>query len=298
MDKPTETIPWQQWQWQTPEGFWLRGAHTEPRGLPVLHFIHGNSYCGRIYEPMWQWLYSHFDIFLHDTQGHGDSDLGGKFVGWQRSAELACDVWKAHRGMWQNVPHIGMGHSFGGVLTSVIGATDARFFNRLILLDPIFMPQRYLRWVEPLQNLGLYKLNPYSRRACKRRDHWPDKESALASLTGRGMFKGWTDAAMHAYVDYGMDHTEHGVQLKCPPSREAELFGSYMPKLWKTLPQLNIATDIMFGKDSYPFLSESMQRLKAFPTVNIDIVPGGHCFMQEAPGDTAKRVIQTLSTVL
>src|SRR5690554_3738620 len=87
-----ELIPacdWQPWQWQAPEGFWLRGVHTVPRGLPVLHFIHGNSYCGRIYEPMWQFLYPNFDIFLLDAQGHGDSDLGGQFVGWKRSAELA-----------------------------------------------------------------------------------------------------------------------------------------------------------------------------------------------------------------
>lgn len=294
MDQQANAVPWRTWQWQAPEGFWLRGVHTEPRGLPVLHFIHGNSYCGRIYEPMWQLLYPHFDIFLHDAQGHGDSDVGGKFVGWRRSAVLAREVWQAHRGMWQNVPHIGMGHSFGGVLTSVIGATDANFFERLILLDPILMPPRYLRWVEPLQNVGLYKLNPYSGRARKRRDLWPDKQSALEGLTGRGMFKAWSPEAMHAYVNYGMNHTEQGVQLKCPPSREAEIFGSYMPRLWKTLPQLAIPADIMFGNDSYPFLSESKAKLSAFPTVHIETVPGGHCFMQERPTDTAQRIIQLL----
>jgi len=292
MEKQANAVPWQQWQWQAPEGFWLRGVHTDPRGLPVLHFIHGNSYCGRIYEPMWEFLYPHFDIFLHDAQGHGDSDLGGKFVGWKRSAELAQEVWQAHRGMWPKVPHIGLGHSFGGVLTSVIGATDASFFDRLILLDPILMPPRYLRWVEPLQNFGLYKLNPYSSRARKRRDQWPDKESALAGLTGRGMFKGWSSDAMQAYVDYGMTQTEQGVQLKCPPSREAEIFGSYMPRLWKTLPQLQVPTHIIVGKSTYPFLFESMAKLESFPTIEIEEVPGGHCFMQEAPGDIAQRIIQ------
>lgn len=295
MDKQVNAVPWQQWQWQAPEGFWLRGVHTKPRGLPVLHFIHGNSYCGRIYEPLWERLYLHFDIFLHDAQGHGDSDLGGKFVGWKRCAELAAEVWKNYRGMWEGVPQIGLAHSFGGVLTSVIAANDANFFERLVLLDPIFMPPRYLRWVEPLQNLGLYKLNPYSGRARKRRCQWPDKESALAGLTGRGMFKGWSDEAMHAYVDYGMNSTESGVQLKCPPSREAEIFGSYMPKLWKKLSQLQVQTDIMYGDSTYPFLQETMAKLEALPTVHIEIVPGGHCFMQEHPEATAERIIKLLA---
>ncbi|HLV47951.1 MAG TPA: alpha/beta hydrolase [Aliidiomarina sp.] len=290
-----DTIPWQGWQWQAPEGFWLRGTHTQPRGLPVLHFIHGNSYCGRIYEPMWKALYPHFDIFLHDVQGHGDSDLGGKFVGWKRCAELVIAVWENYRGMWGNVPQIGMGHSFGGVLTSVIAATNAHFFERLVLLDPILMPPRYLRWVEPLQNLGLYKLNPYSGRARKRRAQWPDKESALVGLTGRGMFKGWSDDAMHAYVDYGMNSTEQGVQLKCAPSREAEIFGSYMPRLWKTLARLETPTDIMYGSETYPFLQETMAKLEALPTVHIEIVPGGHCFMQEHPEATAERIIKLLA---
>lgn len=292
METAVQAVPWQPWQWKTTEGFWLRGVHTQPRGLPVIHFIHGNSYCGRIYEPMWEYLYPHFDLFLHDIQGHGDSDVGGRFVGWQRSAELAQEVWLAHRKLWPNVAHIGMGHSFGGVLTSVLGATNPDLFKRMWLLDPILMPPRYLRWVEPLQRMGLYKLNPYSGRARKRRAHWPDQASAYAGLVGRGMFKGWSTEAMHAYIEHGMERVEDGIQLKCPPSREAEIFGSYLPGLWKLLPQLDVPTDILFGQDSYPFLQESKQRLLDIKQVSMETVLGGHCFMLEHPKQTAQRLVQ------
>ena len=298
-----ELIPacdWQPWQWQAPEGFWLRGVHTVPRGLPVLHFIHGNSYCGRIYEPMWQYLTVHFDVFLHDAQGHGDSDFGGRFVGWKRSAELAKSVWQQHRGQFRNVPHIGMGHSFGGVLTSVVSAHDNDFFVRLVLLDLIIMPPRMTRIMEPLKRLGLYKFNPFAKKAKRRRSQWASAQEALTRLTGRGMFKGWSNAAMLAYVTHGMTENSDGtVSLKCNPAREAEIFSSYMPGLWKTLPQLAAPTFILYGDQTYPFVRDSLGKLgDLLPQLHVEEVAGGHCFMQETPADTAIRVREHLTRSL
>lgn len=293
-----KTVNWQAWQWQTPEGFWLRGVHTVPRGLPVLHFIHGNSYCGRTYEPLWQELNTYFDVFLHDVQGHGDSDFGGKFVGWQRSAELASAVWHNYRQAWPQVPHIGMGHSFGGVLTSMLAVAEPDLFNRLLLLDPILMPPRYTRWVDPLQCLGVYQFNSFAKRARQRRQCWPDAASAHASLAGRGMFQGWSPQALQAYIDYGMQQTEQGVQLKCSPQREAETFGSYMPALWRQLPQLQVPTHIIYGDKTYPFLHESMAKLNRLQTVSSEITEGGHCFMLEQPTAIAHRIREHLQAVL
>ncbi|MCC5854184.1 MAG: alpha/beta hydrolase [Idiomarina sp.] len=293
-------IEWQTWQWLAPEGFYLRGQHTRPRGLPVLHFIHGNSYCGRTYEPLWEALYPDFDIFLHDAQGHGDSDLGGLFVGWKRSSELALAAWKALREPWQGCPQIGIGHSFGGVLTSRIFAKHPSVFDAVVLLDPIIFTPSMLRWMAPLRVMGIYGLNPYAKRAKKRRDRWPSMEEARSSLEDRGMFKGWQPDALDAYVQHGMKADRQGQwKLKCKPSREAEIFSSYMPGVWRYLLGMRGQVHVIYGRETYPFVRESMRRWQRLSNVpQVSEMPGGHCFMQEHPAAVAAEVRSKLNSYL
>lgn len=288
---------WVPWHHQAPEGFMLRGLRTQSRGLPVLHFIHGNSYSGLTYRPLWRELEQDFDIFLHDAQGHGDSDHGGRFVGWRRSAELAQQVWQEHRQHYPGVPCYGLGHSFGGVLTTLISARQPAEFERLLLLDPILIPPRLLRLVTPLQWLGLYRFNPIARKARKRRAIWSSREEARQALAGRGMFKGWEPDALAAYVDYAMTPDAAGHwQLKCAAEREAEIFSSYAPGLWGTLKRLETPATVLTGVGTYPFVQESLQLWQRHrPELQVEQLPGGHCFMQEQPGLTAERIRAWLS---
>ena len=52
------------WSHHTPMGFTLRGYRTEARGKPVLHMLHGNGFCSRMYQPMLRQLYEDYDLFL------------------------------------------------------------------------------------------------------------------------------------------------------------------------------------------------------------------------------------------
>ena len=68
------------WSHPAREGFTLRGWHSVPSGKPLLHVLHGNGFCARMYEPMLKPLSAHFDLWLSDVQGHGDSDEGALAV--------------------------------------------------------------------------------------------------------------------------------------------------------------------------------------------------------------------------
>lgn len=291
-------IEWQTWQHRTNSHFSLRGQYTQARGKPVLHFIHGNSYSGLTYLPLWQALYPHFDIFLHDAQGHGDSDEGGSFVGWNESAALAIDVaehWLPK--LYGSAPVYGCGHSFGGILTLLMSEQRPTLFNELALLDPILflpsmiVPMRALSW------LHLYSLNPYAKRARRRRSVWPDRDSAFAGLHQRGMFRGWDEDALTAYVDHAMHQGESGQwQLKCSPQREAEIFSSYARGLWPYITKsLHTPTHVWGGRDTYPFVRTALSKWqRANPKVQLDWLPGGHCFMLEHPQQVAAQVLQRL----
>ncbi|ERI50304.1 hypothetical protein N878_26220, partial [Pseudomonas sp. EGD-AK9] len=124
---------------------------------------------------------------------------------------------------------------------------------------------------------------------------WPDRAAAHAALHGRGMFRGWDEAAFSAYIEHALKEVADGVELKCRPSREAEIFGSYPRRLWPSLAKVSTPTEVIHGARSYPFVARSVARWCAGnPHVRGQVVPGGHCFMQERPADSAERVANFL----
>lgn len=287
-----QLIPWSH---PTSAGFTLRGWHSAPSGRPLLHFLHGNGFCGRTYEPMLRQLAEHFDLWLSDAQGHGDSDHGGKFVGWNRSADLAVEAIKAQGQAFAGAPWFAAGHSFGGVLTSLIVAEQPKLFQAAVLLDPVLFTPSMLLGASVAELTGVMRHTPLARQARGRRDHWASRDEARANLTGRGTYKGWADEAMDAFLTHALADVEDGVRLKCRPSREAEIFGSMPDRLWSLLARVRTPVHVLHAKHTFPFVSESVTRWTGLNDhVSAQQVPGGHCFMQEHPADAARLVTAQL----
>ncbi|HSC83266.1 MAG TPA: alpha/beta hydrolase [Pseudomonas sp.] len=284
------------WSHPTSAGFTLTGWHSAPSGKPLLHFLHGNGFCGRTYEPMLAALAEHFDLWLCDAQGHGETEHGGRFHGWNRSAELALEAFEAGRGIFGEVPRYALGHSFGGVLTSLILARHPELFRRAVLLDPVLFSRPMIGVMALSELLGLHRRNVMAKKSQNRRTHWPDRASAFSLLQGRGIFRGWDDAALQAYVDHALkDAADGGVELKCRPSREVDIFSSFPKRLWPSLGKVRTPTLLIHGNQTYPFVGQSAARLAALnPQVKVQETQGGHCFMQEHPQQTARQVLAFL----
>lgn len=288
-----QLIPWSH---PAREGFTLRGWHTPPSGKPLLHFMHGNGFCGRVYEPMLRHLSLGFDLWLSDAQGHGDSDHGERFVGWNRSADLAVEALKAQGQAFADVRHVAAGHSFGGVLTALITGEHRGLFERVVLLDPVLFSPTMLMGMSLGELTGVIRHTPLARQARARRDHWPSRAEAQAALTGRGTYKGWTDDAMQAFVTHALADLDDGVRLKCQPSREAEIFSSGPDRLWSVLGRVRTPVLMLHAQHTFPFVAEAAQRWRQInDAVETREVPGGHCFMQEDPAHAAEQVLSFLA---
>lgn len=280
------------WTHPTREGFTLRGWHTPASGKPLLHFLHGNGFCGRTYEPMLALLAPHFDLWLSDAQGHGDSDVGERFVGWNRCAELALEALHTQGGAFQGVPHFAVGHSFGGVLSALMLASHPRAFQGAVLLDPVLFSPAMIMGMAVAEMTGTAGMTPLARQARKRRHHWDSREAAFAALHGRGTYKGWTDEALHAFTTHALrEHPRGGVELKCPPSREAEVFSSAPERLWGSVGRVRAPTLVLHATHTFAFVKEGVSRLALVnPGIEAQEVEGGHCFMQERPALAAEAV--------
>lgn len=283
------------WKHTVPEGFTLRGWHSPPSGRPLLHFLHGNGFCGRAYEPLLQHLAAHFDLWLSDVQGHGDSDHGGRFVGWNRSAELALQALQVQGQAFAGVPRHALGHSFGGVLTALLLGERGHGFERAVLLDPVLFTPSMLLGAAVASLTGVMRHTPLARQARARRSHWPSRSEARANLEGRGTYKGWRDDALDAYLQHALIETGDGVRLKCQPEREADIFGSMPERLWTLLGRVRTPVHVLHAEHTFPFVTESVARWQHLNThVQAEQVPGGHCFMQERPQACADQVIDFL----
>ena len=287
-----ELIPWSH---ECAEGFTLRGWRTPARGKPLLHFLHGNGFCCLAYQPLLMHLGEHFDLWLCDVQGHGDSDHGGVFRGWNRTAALAVEAFQAGRGEYSDVPRFAVGHSFGGVLTGLILASEPQLFARAVLLDPVLFSRSRIGLMSAATLVGLHQHSAVARKTARRRSHWPDREAALASLQGRGIFKGWAAAALQAYVEHAVGDSGETVVLKCRPSREVEIFSTFPKHMWTSLAAISTPTRVLHGERTYSFVAHSANRLAALNhNVTAEQVAGGHCFMQEDPAMAAEQVLAFL----
>ncbi|MBW7861135.1 MAG: alpha/beta hydrolase [Rhodocyclaceae bacterium] len=285
------------WSHPSSAGLTLRGTCTPPSGRPVVHFLHGNGFCGRTYEPLLVLLARDFDLFLSDVQGHGDSDHGGRFHGWHRTAELCTEAWAAHAGRYGDAPIYALGHSFGGVVSALMMARDPGLFRRAVLLDPVLFPPAMMGLMALSDVVGLYSRNTLALRARKRRRHWPDREAAVRTLRGRGMFRGWRDEALQAYAEHALKPAAGGgVELKCAPTLEAQIYGAFPRRLWAALARIENPTRVLFGERTFPFLPQAVGRwCRSRPNVSAVRMCGGHCFMQEDPETSALQIRAFLS---
>lgn len=280
------------WEYRLANGVTLRGQRTRPSGKPVVHFLHGNGFCGLSYWPMLSHLVQDFDLFIHDIQGHGDSDHGDCFWGWNENAEIAAEVLQSFSSDYNSVEVFGAGHSLGGVLTALAGAQVPLLFSRVILLDPVIFSPQMIMGMQLFKFLRLKNPNPLAKKALKRRNQWLSRCEAMSDFNGRGIFKGWDDAALRAHVEHALcEQGSELISLKCAPEREAEIFSSFPRRLWSALKQLKCPALIIYGNQTYPFVKHSVHRLHRLNSqVEFQELKGGHCFMQEYPQVTASAI--------
>jgi pimeloyl-ACP methyl ester carboxylesterase len=285
------------WQIAIDEHLIIRGQHTPFSGKPVIHFLHGNGFCGLTYRPFLEALATDFDLIISDMPGHGDSDSESPFMGWNRTARVMASVLKQHMAQIGDVPVYLLGHSYGGVISALM-VKHKLPVQGLIMLDPVIFPPGLLSVMAVGDTLGLLKNAPLAKGARARRKHWASRHAAHAALHNRGMFRGWSEASFAAHIQHALREQADGVTLKCNPEREAQIFSSYPRKLWASLASVHVPMVLFEAEKSFPFIAKSTERLAVVNhRLQLHKVKGGHCFMQEQPQQSARQVLAAIQTL-
>jgi len=290
---PYDELP--RWESSAGGGPTLRGRRADG-GNATLHFLPGNGFCGGVYWPFLKRFLpdrssapAHargYGLFLHDIEGHGDSDAPAHFSGIGAVARRVPLVMQ-EQGLRDGRTLIGMGHSFGAAMTLKVAADNPGLFKALVLLDPIVFPGPVWLGARMLSALGLH---PMTKGALRRRREWASRQEALERLRGRGIYEGWTEEALECFVEYATADADGSRVLRCPPELEAEIYGRPVYP-WPSFRKVQVPVLFLYGASSYPFFPAAERLARRHnPRVRGATSPGRHCFMLEDPA-TAHDVV-------
>ena len=197
---------------------WLGAA-----GRPWLHFAHATGMCAELYAGLLEPLADRFNIVASDARGHGRSTLPADpatLASWrQYGDDLAALLTAYPAGTW-----LLAGHSMGASIGLELAARTPGLASAVVLVEPAFVPFAVAADYAADRAAGRMPQNPMAEQAARRRGAFPSRAAARENWHGRGVFRGWADADLEAYVAGGMRDTAAGAELACAPAWEAATF--------------------------------------------------------------------------
>jgi pimeloyl-ACP methyl ester carboxylesterase len=249
---------------------------------PDALFVHATGFCKELWRPVVRVVADGDPLFGYlamDVRGHGDSDTSDVGYSWDL---LARDVLAVLEGV--ATPPVGVGHSSGAAALARAEILAPDTFSALVLIEPILFPPPYVGYSGPLVEGSL-----------RRRRHFATRQDAIDRFGSRG-FRDWTDEVLGLYVDHGFAASGDGLDLKCLPEVEAEVFiESGNVDTWDRLGEIDIPVTVVTAEhsDSHqdPHLSLLIDQFN--DAAHIPIPGASHLAPMEVP-DVVGRVVRSV----
>ena len=191
---------------------------------------------------------------------------------------------------------IGMGHSYGGLITLIAATKRPDLFTKLVIIEPATTPQDWVLWFySHIPRALLMRWFPLIEGSLKRRTTWSSPEEFYQHYHGHPTFKHFTDRSLTEYANNGLRQLDDGnYQLIFSPQWEAHIFCS-LKSFWLYLNKLSIPVYVLRAQHSPLNTAQSYHRhRKVFKHhINTDVVADAHHLLtHEQPIKTAN-IIQS-----
>ena len=262
---------------------------------PALHFTHANGIPGKSYETFLSYFQDEYNVHYMPYIG-----MDKKFPVTAKWKYLVQEVILDIETHFPNQKVIGVGHSFGSLLTLMCAYQRPELFSQLVIMDPPFIIGRKSPILELIQKFNLkqvYDATP-AGITLKRRDHWESKEDAYQALRHNRLFNHFNEQSFLDYMESGLENdlVNGGVTLKIPKTLEAEIFKTVPAWWWRTprkLPQ--VPTYLITSKESHFYKQEIPQTAFKVYGIPFSVVEGTHMFPLEHSQQTAREVLKIIN---
>ncbi len=258
--------------------------------IPLV-FAHANGFPGHSYRSFLAPLAEHFDVHPLDRLGHHpDFPVGHNWLALR-------DELLEHLARFPE-PVVGVGHSMGGVLMAMAAEHSPDYFRCVVMLDPPLMLGLDAQFMKLAKRLGLADRVTPAGRSLGRRDSWPDRQAMVHYLRRRGLFRRFTEAALHDYVDGGTRELDDGsVVLLYDPDIEVQIFRHLPDHLGELPGRVRVPLGVLAGNES-ELLTRRRRRRLTQRGVSLAGVPGGHMFPMEYPDQARSALLAMLDGLL
>jgi pimeloyl-ACP methyl ester carboxylesterase len=252
---------------------------AQSMSLPILHFAHANSYPAGTYGMLFEQLRQHYDVRALPLHAHNP-----RFPvddGWRK---LACELVEELERSYP-APVILVGHSMGGILALMAARQRPELARCVVLLDsPIVAGWRAsaLRLAKLLRVDGSRSPAVASAR---RRNVWPDIESAYQHYAAKALFAAWPQRVLRDYVEHGVEESgQGGVRLRFTREAETQVYRTIPHHLGRlsTRP-FPVPVGFVGGLDSAECRMAGLDATRRLVRGHFLQIPGGHLFPMESP---------------
>ena len=246
---------------------------------PVIIFMHATGFLPWLWHPIARELSDSYRIIAPYFCDHRETEpeMGG--LSWMTLADDLCALC---RELGLDHPYL-VGHSMGATVMTIANATHGSIAERMIIIEPIFLPEDFYR-----VQIGIED-HPLASKSIRRRDQWENASTAKEYLRTKALFKEWDEEMLDLYIRFGMSENETGgLQLACSPRREASLFmGGMQYDPWPLLPKVTCPVLVVEGaeSDNRHFI-DLRKAASLFPRGFHRLVEGGHLIPMEKPAET------------
>lgn len=224
---------------------------------PILHFAHANGYHPKAYHKILQGLRSQFRVIAYEARPFWPNSNPLELHNWE---EIADDLIRfLEENQFKNV--IGVGHSLGGISTAIAALKRPDLFQKLVLLDPVLLPN-FAYYLLGLPRSLKLKFIPVAKIANRRRDTWDSKQAAYDYLRRKRVFNQIPDEVFSDIIEHCI--LEEGGKARLRYSKEWETQIYMTPSnIWAKLGQISQETLAIRGVSSDVLIDKAWNKWQA-----------------------------------
>lgn len=190
---------------------------------------------------------------------------------------------------------IGMGHSMGGVATTLAAAKRPDLFKKIVLIEPVFFASYGFFLFGKMPHFLRKKFHPMMQAALRRRDVWESHEAIFTAYRKKRVFSGLPDDVLQDYVDSLLVEREDGkFTFTYSKEWEAHIYGS-VPWVWPRIKKISCPVLGIRGKSTDTLRPDAVEKWKKLsPSTKILEMEGGHLVPMEKPEEVAEEILNFL----
>jgi len=252
--------------------------------MSIIQFSHANGFPAKTYSV----LFNYLETYKISTINILAENKKPQEINWH---DLTEDVIEC-AGQFGK-PVVGVGHSFGGMLTLLAAAKKPELFQTIIILDPPLFSTKKRLIISLMRALNIEDWVSPSGKSKNRRRYFQSKTEAYKYFKSKKIFKNFHPDTINDYVTHGLISGEKGLELSIPVEKEVAIFNKMITSLPKSV--FNVEGTLIYAsKNPILWTTDLCWIKKQFTQLKFIPFPASHLFPLEFPESTARMIIRCI----